>query len=78
MQSHGQFQSQGRCFTKTVVLVDSTDINVPRGVRRQQLHEMGAVVDLVDFFTGWRECKVRETIESALGGMIDDEKPTPS
>lgn len=69
--------SQGRWFTKTVVLVDSTDTKVPRGIRRQQLHEMGAVIDLVDFFTGWREGKVREAIERAFGGMIDDSKPDP-
>lgn len=76
-QCFGESHSRGRWFTKTVVLVDSNDTNVPRGVRRQQLHEMGAVIDLMDFFTGWREGKVRDTIEGAYGGMIDDEKPAP-
>ena len=65
----------GRPFTKTVVLVDSTDTKVPRGTRRQELHVMGAVIHLVDFSTAWNEWKVREVIETSLGGMIDDSKP---
>ena len=38
---------------------------------------MGAVIHLVDFFTGWDEWKVRDVIEKSLAGMIDDSKPTP-
>ena len=46
----------GRWFTKTVLLVDSTDNKIPRGARRQELHKMGAVVHLVDFsLLGMRE-----------------------
>ena len=67
----------GQWFTKTVLLVDSTDDKIPRGARRQQLHKMGAVIHLVDFFTGWDEWKVRDVIEKSPAGMIDDSKPTP-
>ena len=66
-----------RWFTKTIVLVDDTDVNVPRECRRQQLHEMGAVIDLVDFCTSWCEQEVRQAVETAFGGMIDDDKPPP-
>lgn len=68
---------RGRWFTKAIVLVDDSDIYVPRGYRRQQLHEMGAVVDLVDFSTTWSEKDVRQAIEAAFGGMIDEDRPPP-
>ena len=56
----------GRWFTKTIVLVDSTDSNIPCGPCRQELHEMGAVVHPVDLFTGWNEGQIREAIEDCL------------
>jgi hypothetical protein len=50
---------------------------VPRGKRRQDLHEAGAIIDLVDFYTNWSEEKVREVIEEALGGIVDTPTPPP-
>ena len=55
----------------------STDDKIPCGARRQQLHKMGAVIHLVDFFTAWDERKVRGVIENSLAGMIDNSKPDP-
>ena len=56
----------GRWFTKTIVLVDSTDGNIPCDPCRQELYEMGAVVHPVDLFTGWNEGQIREAIEDCL------------
>lgn len=61
--------AQGR----SVVMVDDDNVNVPHGKRRQVLHEMGAVADLVDFNTTWNEQQVREAVENVFQGMIDGE-----
>ena len=64
-------------FSKTVVLVNSEEDVVPRGPRRQELNELGAVVHLVDFHKSWSEREVRQTIEAALRGFIDTDRPEP-
>ncbi len=70
-------QTPGRKFTRNIVVVDRTDNNIPRGQRRRQLHEMGYLVNLVDFWANWSEEQVVRTIEDALGGVIDPSKPEP-
>ena len=73
----GYSTTSGRKFTKSVVLVSSDEKEVPRGNRRQQLQTAGAIVDLIDFYTDWSESKVRQTIEEALGELIDSSQPQP-
>ena len=67
----------GRKFNRTVVIVDSSDTNVPRGKRRRQLHELGMIVNFVDFWTNWNQSDVYHTIETAFQGAIDTTKPYP-
>ena len=69
--------SSGRKFNRTVVLVDSTYENVPRGKYRQVLHEKGLVVSFIDMWTNWNEDEVHGAIEMALNGAIDPSKPYP-
>ena len=71
-----QGSNQGRKFTKTVVLVATDDIVVPRGKRREELHKLGVIVNLVDF-CNWDEQRMEAAIEEALRGVIDVQKPTP-
>lgn len=75
-QSVNPYSSSDR-FSKTIVLVSSEEDAVPRGPRRQELNELGAVVHLVDFYKSWSEGKVRETIETVLRGFIDTDRPEP-
>lgn len=44
----------GRAFVKDIVMVDSSDEKVPRGHRRQCLHEAGLVVSF---------CRVQHSVE---------------
>ena len=67
----------GRKFSKNIVLVSSDEEVVPKGRRRQNLHEAGALIHSVNFFTNWTEAEVRVSIERALGGVLDDLKPQP-
>ena len=67
----------GRKFNRTVVIVDPSDVSVPRGKRRRQLHELGLIVNFVDFWTNWTEADVFHAIESAFQGALDIEKPYP-
>ena len=67
----------GRKFSKNIVLVSSAEEVVPKGRRRQNLHEAGALIHSVNFFTNWTEAEVRVSIERALGGVLDDSKPQP-
>ena len=69
--------STGKKFTKSVILVNYGEKEVPRGKRRQTLQKAGAIIDLVDFYTDWSEEKVREVIESALRGILDSSQPQP-
>ena len=39
---------------------------VPRGVKKQELHSSGLVVNFVDFWTGYSEEDVRWTIEASI------------
>ena len=64
----------GRKFNRTVVIVDPSDVNVPRDKRRRQLHEL---VNFVDFWTNWTEADVFHAIVSAFQGALDIEKPYP-
>ena len=75
-QSVNPYSSTDR-FSKTVVLVNSEEDVVPRGPRRQELNELSAVVHLVDFHKSWSEREVRQTIEAALRGFIDTDRPEP-
>ena len=59
------------------MIVSSDEDTVPRGPRRQELNELGAIVHLVDFHKEWTEEEVREAIESAFAGLIDPSKPSP-
>ena len=48
------------------MIVSSDEDTVPRGPRRQELNELGAIVHLVDFHKEWTEEEVRKAIESAF------------
>ena len=74
---HGGIKSQGRSFTKDIVLVASDDINVPRGPRRRLLHELGLVANFVEFNTAWKENKVIQVIEEAFKKVVDASQPIP-
>ena len=70
-------RTKGRKFTKNVVMVASDDEIVPRGRRREELHKLGVIVNLVDFYSNWDEDRMEVAIEEALGGVIDQEKKCP-
>lgn len=59
------------------MFVSSTEESVPRGLRRQQLHELGAVVHSFAFWANWSEGEVRAALEEALGGVNDPAKLAP-
>ena len=67
----------GRKFNRSVVIVDSSDKNIPRGPRRHHLHSKGLVVSFIDFWTGWTEDEVINAIEEALVNIIDLTQPFP-
>ena len=64
-------------FTKNVVLVghDYGDL-VPRGAKREQLHDAGQIANLVEIFANWNE-EVYKTIEHRFQSLIDISKPFP-
>ena len=70
-------KSQGRKYTRTVVMVDTMDKKVPRGKRRFSLQEGGFIVSFVEFWTNWTEREVLQAIEAALRGVIDLHVPHP-
>ena len=77
-QQRQRQQTVGRVFTRSVVVVDGTDTNVPRGHRRQYLHDKGLVIGFVEFNTGWSEDQVYSELERLLGSQIIDlSKPHP-
>ena len=69
--------TSGRKFTKSIVVIPDENNMVPRGVKKQELHSRGLVVNFVDFWTGYSEEDVRWTIEASLSGIIDVTKPQP-
>ena len=69
--------TSGRKFTKTIVVIPDGNNVTPRGIKKQELHSRGLVVNFVDFWTGYSEEDVRWTIEAALSGIIDVTKPQP-
>ena len=69
--------TSGRKFTKTIVVIPDGNNMTPRGIKKQELHSRGLVVNFVDFWTGYSEEDVRWTIEAALSGIIDVTKPQP-
>lgn len=64
----------GQKFNRTAVIVDQSDMNIPRDKRRRQLHELGLVVD---FWTNWNQSDIYHAIEAAFQGTIDTDKPYP-
>ena len=53
---HTQRQQTGRrLFTGSVIVVDETDSNVPRGYRQRYLHDKGLVIFFAEFNTRWSE-----------------------
>ena len=67
----------GRDFAKDIVMVDSDDVNVPRGARRCRLHECGLVINFAQFNTLWKEEVVMETVENAFADVLDKSQPQP-
>ena len=62
---------------KNVIMVDSSDVSVPRGPRRQRLHEAGMVVSFMEFNTLWKEDVVIQTIENAFKNVLDESQSHP-
>lgn len=65
-------------FTKNVVLLanDSSDV-VPRGARREQLHDAGQIANLVAFFKDWSGREVVQHLEERFSTLLDLTKPFP-
>ena len=53
----------GSTYTKNVILVahDSSDV-VPRGAKREELHDTGQIANLVELSTAWEEGVVYERL----------------
>ncbi len=68
---------EGRPFTKNVILVSSDELSVPRGRRRHELHQLGAIVNLADFRTNWDESEMRLRIRNMFAAILTDENPHP-
>ena len=64
----------GRKFNRMVIIVDGSDTNVPRGRRWRQLHELGMIVNFVNFWTNWNQSDLYHTTETTFQGAIDTEK----
>ena len=65
-------------FTKNVLLLahDSSDV-VPRGARREQLHDAGQIANLVAFCNDWTEHEVVQHLEDRFATLLDLTKPFP-
>lgn len=64
-----------KTFVKTVVLVNQGEDVVPKGKKRQQAHDEGRVVDMMEFSNKWCERECIGAIEKAFQNVFS---PGPS
>lgn len=68
---------QSQLFTRDVVLVEAgEDVPVPRGKYKQELHDRGCIINMMEIDKQWNESRLFDKIERRLP-KLDTSKPFP-
>lgn len=68
---------QSNFFTRDIILVEAgEDVPVPRGKLKQELHDRGCIINMMEVDKQWNEHRLFDEIERRLP-MLDMSKPFP-